>query len=119
MSDSTNPLSRLTRQEMRWLAGILKEACRERLEKNLVSQEFEERLYSRGNVAGRLDPRPSLKDWEPRYRKFLEIATELLATLEAEEDEAARPSAGEYIRRRGPARVTAIDAANRRQSRSR
>ncbi len=85
MADSKNPLDRLDRQEILWLAGILKDACRERLEKNLVSQEFEERLYQRGPVEGRLDPRPFLKIWEPRYRKFLEVATELQALIEANE----------------------------------
>src|ERR1043165_7121735 len=84
MSDSRNPLDRLDRQELLWLAGILKDACRERLEKNVVSQAFEERLYQRGPVPGRLDPRPFLKIWEPRYRKFLEGATEIHAILEAE-----------------------------------
>src|SRR4051812_48515383 len=84
MSDAKNPLAKLDRQELLWLAGILKDACRERLEKNVVSQEFEERLYQRGAVEGRLDPRPFLKIWEPRYRKFLEVAAELHAQLEAE-----------------------------------
>src|SRR5213075_2148340 len=77
------PLARLDRQELLWLAGILKDACRERLEKNLVSQAFEEKLYQRGPVVGRLDPRPFLKIWEPRYRKFLEVATGICAQLEA------------------------------------
>jgi hypothetical protein len=85
MSDEKNPLDRLDRQEILWLTGILKDACRERLEKNLVSQAFEERLYERGPVKGRLDPRPFLKIWEPRYRKFLEVASELHARLEAED----------------------------------
>src|SRR6516164_6974556 len=89
MSDPKNPLDRLDRQELHWLTGILKDACRERLEKNLVSQAFEERLYQRGPVEGRLDPRPFLKIWEPRYRKFLEVATELHAQLEAGEARAA------------------------------
>src|ERR1700758_1595076 len=84
MSDAKNPLDRLNRQELLWLTGILKDACRERLEKNLVSQAFEERLYQRGGVKGRLDPRPFLKIWEPRYRKFVEVAAELHAQLEAE-----------------------------------
>ncbi len=85
MSELKNPLSRLDRQELLWLAGILKDACRERLEKNLVSQAFEARLYRRGPVEGRLDPRPFLKVWEPRYRKFLEVASELHTLLEAGE----------------------------------
>src|SRR5579859_6437574 len=83
MPVAKNPLAKLDRQELLWLAGILKDACRERLEKNLVSQAFEERLYQRGPVEGRLDPRPFLKIWEPRYRKFLEAAGELQAMLEA------------------------------------
>src|SRR3954471_1554270 len=85
MSDAKNPLAKLDRQELLWLAGILKDACRERLEKNVISQAFEERLYQRGPVPGRLDPRPFLKIWEPRYRKFLEVASEIHATLEAED----------------------------------
>ena len=92
MAKPTNPLDALSRQELIWLSGILKDACRERLEKNLVSQEFEERLYKRGPVAGRLDPRPFLKIWEPRYRKFLGAATELQALLESEEAQAAAES---------------------------
>src|SRR6266568_9328215 len=98
MSDPKNPLDRLDRQELHWLTGILKDACRERLEKNLVSQAFEERLYQRGPVAGRLDPRPFLKIWEPRYRKFLEVATELHAQIEAER---VRNTAKTLVRR-GP-----------------
>ncbi|HEV3202087.1 MAG TPA: hypothetical protein VGZ73_29515 [Bryobacteraceae bacterium] len=85
MPGTKNPLAKLDRQEILWLAGILKDACRERLEKNLVSQEFEDRLYQRGPVQGRLDPRPFLKIWEPRYRKFLEVATELQTMMEAED----------------------------------
>jgi hypothetical protein len=92
MPDPKNPLAKLDRQELLWLAGILKDACRERLEKNLVSQEFENRLYQRGMVAGRLDPRPFLKIWEPRYRKFLEVAGELHAMLEAEDAQALAES---------------------------
>src|SRR4029077_11131340 len=88
MSDPKNPLSRLDHQELMWRTGILKDACRDRLEKNLVSQAFEERLSQRGPVEGRLDPRPFLKIWEPRYRKFLEIAAELHARLEGEEAQA-------------------------------
>ena len=87
-----NPLDSLSRQELLWLTGILKDACRERLEKNLVTQEFEERLYRRGPVQGRLDPRPFLKIWEPRYRKFLEVAAELQGLLESEEAQAAMHS---------------------------
>src|SRR5262252_5549690 len=84
MSDSQNALDRLDRQELLWLSAILKDACRERLEKNLVSQSFEERLYRRGPIEGRLDPRPFLKIWEPRYRKFLDVATELHSQLESD-----------------------------------
>ena len=108
MSDAKNPLAKLDRQELLWLAGILKDACRERLEKNVVSQAFEERLYQRGPVQGRLDPRPFLKIWEPRYRKFLEVATELHAQLESEEAKAVAKSLGaKYenaaaVKRQGP-----------------
>src|SRR5215471_15427550 len=108
MSDPKNPLAKLDRQELLWLAGILKDACRERLEKNLVSQAFEERLYQRGPVEGRLDPRPFLKIWEPRYRKFLEIAGELQAMLEGEEARSAAERLREQfasprVKRHGPA----------------
>src|SRR5664279_2070378 len=92
MSDPKNPLDRLDRRELHWLTGILKDACRERLEKNLVSQAFEQRLYQRGPIEGRLDPRPFLKIWEPRYRKFLEVAGELQAVLEAGDVEAVAES---------------------------
>lgn len=109
MSDPKNPLDRLDRQELHWLTDILKDACRERLEKNLVSQAFEERLYQRGPVVGRLDPRPFLKIWEPRYRKFLEVAAELHAQMEGEDARAAAESLREQfaaapsITRHGPA----------------
>jgi hypothetical protein len=129
MSRSKNPLSKLNRQERIWLAGILKDACRERLEKNLVNQAFEERLNGRGPVKGRLDPRPFLRIWEPRYRKFLEIATDLETALQAEE---ARRVAGSLvarvdptgqIRRHGPVSSQAMIEENgqssRRKSRSR
>ena len=92
MSDPTNPLDRLDRQELIWLTAILKDACRERLEKNLVSQAFEAKLYRRGPVEGRLDPRPFLKIWEPRYRKFLEVAGELHKQLEGAGARAAAES---------------------------
>lgn len=85
MDQPRNPLAQLDHKELVWLFGILKDACRERLEKNQVSQAFEERLYQRGPVAGRLDPRPFLKIWEPRYRKFLEVASEVHAQLQAED----------------------------------
>ena len=129
MSDPTNPLDRLDRQELLWLTAILKDACRERLEKNLVSQAFEEKLYKRGPVEGRLDPRPFLKIWEPRYRKFLEVAAELHKQLEGEEARAAaetlraqfQPDA--TVHRHGPASSHVMiegNAANsRRKSRSR
>ncbi len=84
MDHSRNPLSKLDHKELVWLFGILKDACRERLEKNLVSQAFEERLYRRGAVEGRMDPRPFLRLWEPRYRKFLEVASEIHSQLEAD-----------------------------------
>src|SRR2546423_7859811 len=92
MWDAKNPLDRLNRQELLWLTGILKDACRERLEKNLVSQAFEDRLYQRGPVEGRLDPRPFLKIWEPRYRKFLEVAAALHQQLEGDEARATAES---------------------------
>jgi hypothetical protein len=129
MSDAKNPLDRLDRQELLWLTGILKDACRERLEKNLVSQAFEERLYQRGPVEGRLDPRPFLKIWEPRYRKFLEIATELYAQMEGEDARRAAESLREQfssassVTRHGPASSHVMiekNAANpRRKSRTR
>ena len=118
MPSAKNPLSRLDRQELLWLAGILKDACRERLEKNQVSQAFEARLYRRGPVEGRLDPRPFLKIWEPRYRKFLDVASELHALLEAEDAQAAaeslraqfalRKTAGTSIGRNGPGSTRAM-----------
>src|SRR5436190_21015757 len=85
MPDPTNPLDRLDRQELLWLMAILKDACRERLEKNLVSQAFEERLYQRGPEQGRLDPRPFLKIWEPRYKKFLDVVTEIHKQMEGDD----------------------------------
>jgi hypothetical protein len=129
MSDAKNPLSQLDSKELLWLAGILKDACRERLEKNQVSQAFEDRLYQRGPVEGRLDPRPFLKIWEPRYRKFLAVATELHALLEAEDARAAAESLRAQFEpkaalgRHGPGSAHAMieeNAANpRRKSRSR
>jgi hypothetical protein len=124
-----NPLDRLSRQELLWLTAILKDACRERLEKNLVSQSFEERLYRRGPVEGRLDPRPFLKIWEPRYRKFLEVAAELHQQLEGQEARAAAESLRAQfepdasLRRHGPASSQVMIEENaaspRRKSRSR
>ena len=129
MSDPKNPLDRLDRQELHWLTGILKDACRARREKNLVSQAFEERLYQRGGVEGRLDPRPFLKIWEPRYRKFLEVASELYAHMEGKAARAAAESLREHfaaapsIARHGPASCHVMiekNAANpRRKSRTR
>ena len=129
MSDPTNPLDRLDRQELLWLTGILKDACRERLEKNLVSQAFEERLYQRGAVQGRLDPRPFLKIWEPRYKKFLEVVTELHKQMEGDDARVAAENLREQltaaasITRHGPAISQVMiekNAANpRRKSRSR
>ena len=117
MSDPKNPLDRLDRQELHWLTGILKDACRERLEKNLVSQAFEERLYQRGPVEGRLDPRSFLKIWEPRYRKFLEDAKAAAEGLR--EQFAAAPA----VTRHGPVSSHVMiekNAANsRRKSRTR
>jgi len=119
MSDAKNPLAKLDRQELLWLTGILKDACRERLEKNVVSQAFEERLYARGPVKGRLDPRPFLKIWEPRYRKFLDVATELYTQLEAEDAKTVAESlrakfeAPAAVERRAPS--VARPATRRRQ----
>jgi len=107
MSDANNPLSRLDQRELLWLIGILKDACRERLEKNRVSQLFEERLYARGPVAGRLDPRPFLKMWEPRYEKLLEVAAELHAALESQNAQSVAESLRTQFRprRRRPERA--------------
>ena len=113
MSDPKNPLAKLDRQELLWLAGILKDACRERLEKNLVSQAFEERLYRRGPVPGRLDPRPFLKIWEPRYRKFLEVASEIQGQLESADAKAVAESFRATVQRHGPA--TARPASTKRR----
>jgi len=116
-----NPLDRLDRQELLWLAGILKDACRERLEKNLVSQAFEERLSQRGPVKGRLDPRPFLKIWEPRYRKFLDVATDLHSLLEAEDARVVAESLmpAVEVTRQGPGSVKLSDSPARRKSRIR
>jgi hypothetical protein len=79
-----DPLSKLDQKELVWLFGILKDACRERLEKNLISQAVEDHLFQQhGPVPGRIDPRPKLKEWEPRYRKFLAVANELHEQLQA------------------------------------
>jgi hypothetical protein len=79
-----NPLAKLDRKELVWLFGILKDACRERLEKNLISQALEERLHEmHGSLPGRVDPRPQLKEWEPRYRKLLAVANEIHDQLQA------------------------------------
>jgi hypothetical protein len=85
MDQSRNPLAELDQKELVWLFGILKDACRERLEKNLVSQVFEDRLHQKGAIEGRMDPRPFLKIWEPRYRKFLDVATQIHARLQGED----------------------------------
>lgn len=102
MRSPKNPLAQLDRQELLWLTAILKDACRERLEKNLVNQALESRLYERGPVEGRLDPRPFLRIWEPRYRKFLEVASELHTWLQAEDAQALARSLGAQapVRRR-------------------
>src|SRR5690349_19989815 len=121
MSEARYALAKLDRQELLWLTGILKDACRARLDKKVITEQFEERLYSRGPVQGRLDPRPFLKIWEPRYRKFLEVATELHATLEGEDARAvteslrARYEEAPSIQRHGPA--VARPAARKRQRR--
>lgn len=107
-----NPLAGLDHQELVWLFGILKDACRERLEKNLINQALEERLHQqRGAVPGRIDPRARLKQWEPRYRKLLAAATEMeevvrqshagtLAQLFAERF--AEPMKARSVRRKKP-----------------
>lgn len=114
MSDANDPIANLTRQELLWLAGILKDACRERLEKNLMSQAIEDRLYQRGSVEGRADPRPFLRIWEPRYRKFLAAANAIHAALEAGEAKAVAETlraqaaaGGPAIKRHGPAAARA------------
>lgn len=117
MPRSQNPLAGLTRQELLWLAGILKDACRERLEKNLVSQALEDRLYQRGPVEGRLDPRPFLKIWEPRYRKFLEVATGLHAQLESSDVRRAAATLRSQmsgVPRQGPASANLIPISRRK-----
>jgi hypothetical protein len=118
MPKPANPLDSLSRQELIWLTGILKDACRERLEKNLVNQEFEERLYRRGPVAGRLDPRPFLKIWEPRYRKFLAAASELQALLESEDAQAAVESLKARFRMPEPETARRARASERRSGES-
>src|SRR3954451_13653562 len=129
MSQPKSPLDRLDQQELQWLMAILKDACRERVEKNLVSQAFEEKLYKRGPVEGRLDPRPFLKIWEPRYRKFLEVAGELQQQLEGEnarehaESLRAQLAPMPDVRRQGPGTSQVMIEENgvnpRRKSRTR
>ena len=118
MDQPRNPLAQLDHKELVWLFGILKDACRERLEKNLVSQVFEERLYHRGAVEGRLDPRPFLKIWEPRYRKFFEVAAEIHKQLQAEGARGVAENLRTHFAT-GPARKppAAAAAARRRTSR--
>jgi hypothetical protein len=117
MSFPKNPLARLERQELLWLAGILEDACHERLEKNLVSQALENRLYERGPVEGRLDPRPFLRIWEPRYRKFLKVASDLRAQLESEDAQALARSLGARVAvRRRQAIIEENGARPRRKS---
>jgi hypothetical protein len=100
-----NPLDKLDPNELVLLCDILKDACRERLEKNLMNQAFEERLAQRGPVLGRMDPRPQLKRWEPRYRKLLETATELAGLARAAEGEALTAAFAERLIRRRPRRA--------------
>jgi hypothetical protein len=107
-----NPLARLDHQELIWLFGILKDACRERLEKNLINQRLEERLYQQhGAVPGRIDPRVKLKEWEPRYRKLLAAAAEI-------EELSRRCEVGElaqlFAERFGPGRETPRSARRRK-----
>ena len=118
MPSPKNPLTRLDRQELVWLAAILKDACRERLEKNLVNQALESRLYARGPLEGRLDPRPFLRIWEPRYRKFLEVASELHTLLQADEaQQLARSLRAQVTVLRREAASEESVAAPRRKSR--
>jgi hypothetical protein len=101
-----NPLEKLDPNELVLLFDILKDACRERLEKNLMNQAFEERLAQRGPVFGRVDPRPQLKRWEPRYRKLLEVAGELHDLARAVEAEALTAAfRGRLSPRRRPRRA--------------
>ena len=102
-----NPLSRLNDKELVWLFGILKDACRERLEKNLINQALEDNLHAqRGPVKGRMDPRPNLKQWEPRYRKLLAVATELHEQMQVAGVGEVAAALGERLRaprrKRGP-----------------
>lgn len=107
-----NPLAKLDYQELVWLFGILKDACRERLEKNLISQMLEERLYQQhGAVPGRVDPRIKLKEWEPRYRKLLAAASEIEESMRQREagalaqlfaDRFAEPAGARPVRRKRP-----------------
>ena len=84
-----------------WLFGILKDACRERLEKNLITQAIEDQLHARhGALAGRADPRPKLKEWEPRYRKFLAVAEEIHGQLEASRLEEIAGALAERLRKK-------------------
>lgn len=103
-----NPLSRLDQKELIWFFDLLKDACRERLEKNLITQAMEEQLHERhGVLPGRIDPRPKLKEWEPRYRKFLTVAAEIQDQLQAARCEQitgalAERLAGSPAKKRGP-----------------
>ena len=102
-----SPLDRLEANELVLLMDILKDACRERLEKNLTSQAFEDRLIERrGPIPGRIDPRPALKRWEPRYRKLLDVASELHTWAHAKEADALALAFAERLApRRGPRRA--------------
>ena len=101
-----SPLDKLDATELALLFDILKDACRERLEKNLTNQAFEERLARRGPLLGRVDPRPSLKRWEPRYRKLLDVATELQSLARASGAEALAEALTERLSpRRRPRRA--------------
>jgi hypothetical protein len=80
-------------------------------------------------VEGRLDPRPFLKIWEPRYRKFLEVATLLHAQMEGEDARTAAETLREQfssspnITRHGPVSSHVMIEENaahpRRKSRTR
>jgi hypothetical protein len=102
-----SPLDRLDHEELVLLFDILKDACRQRLEKNLTSQAFEERLTEqRGPIPGRVDPRPALRRWEPRYRKLLEVAAELQTLARSREAVDMAAAFRERLTpRRGPRRA--------------
>jgi hypothetical protein len=104
-----NPLEKLDHSELVLLLDILQDACRDRLERNLLNQAFEDRLSLRGAIAGRADPRPALRRWEPKYRKLLEVATELQTTLRGSNREAIAQAFNAVVARRPAGSVIPID----------